>query len=44
MRFTREQHERGETAGWRFEIGWYERASGLRWAWFSRGSVVEREE
>jgi hypothetical protein len=36
MRFTREEHEAGRTHGWRFEIGWYVRASGLQWAWFSR--------
>ncbi len=39
QRFTREEHDRGDTAGWRFEIGWYERASGLQWAWFSRDCV-----
>ncbi len=22
--------------GWRFEAGWFRRASGLEWAWFSR--------
>lgn len=42
MRFTQEQHARGETAGWRFEVGWFERASGLHWAWFSR--EPDREE
>jgi len=36
MRFTRQEHERGKTVGWRFESGWHERASGLTWAWFSR--------
>ena len=35
-RFTREEHDRGDTAGWRLQAGWFERASGLRWAWFSR--------
>jgi len=36
MRFTRAEHERDETTGWRFESGWHTRASGLTWAWFSR--------
>ena len=36
QRFTREEHERGQTAGWRFEAGWFVRMSGLTWAWFSR--------
>ena len=35
-RFTREEHERGDTTGWRFEVGWCRRMSGLEWAWFSR--------
>ena len=35
-RFTREEHERGETAGWRFEAGQFRYMSGLEWAWFSR--------
>jgi hypothetical protein len=30
MRVTRQEHEAGRTQGWRFEIGWYERASGLQ--------------
>ncbi len=29
--------------GWRFEAGWFRRASGLEWAWFSR-DVDESEE
>ncbi len=29
--------------GWRFEAGWFRRASGLEWAWFSR-EVDESEE
>lgn len=41
-RFTREEHERGNSTGWRFEAGWFERASGLTWAWFSR--EVQRGE
>jgi len=36
VRFTREEHEAGLTQGWAFEVGWYVRASGLEWAWFSR--------
>jgi len=36
MRFTKEEHERGDAEGWRLWAGWYERASGLRWAWFVR--------
>ena len=36
QRFTREQFERGETKGWRFSSEWFERCSGLRWAWFQR--------
>ena len=34
QRFTQEEHERGETMGWRFFAGWFQRSSGLRWAWF----------
>ncbi len=37
QRFNREEVERGEAAGWRFEVGWFQRAGGLQWAWFSRG-------
>ena len=33
-RFTRRQHERGDTIGWLFEVGWFVRISGLQWAWF----------
>ncbi len=35
-RFTREEHERGDAAGWRLEAGWFRRMSGLEWAWFRR--------
>ena len=35
-RVTREEHERGETAGWRLWCGWFERDGGLRWAWFRK--------
>ena len=42
-RFTRQQHERGDTTGWRFEAGWFERDSGLQWAWFSREVQLEDE-
>jgi len=35
-RFTKEEVERGDAAGWRLWCGWFERASGLRWAWFRR--------
>jgi hypothetical protein len=35
-RFTREEHERGDTAGWRLEVGWFTRSGGLVWAWFRR--------
>ncbi len=40
-RFTREEHEHGDTAGWRYEVGWFVRMSGLTWAWFSRDSEEE---
>ncbi len=36
QRFTRHEHTRGDTAGWRFEAGWFVRMSGLEWAWFSK--------
>jgi len=36
QRFTKEEHEHGDTAGWRFEIGWYRRMGGVTWAWFRR--------
>ncbi len=36
QRFTRHQHNRGDTTGWRFAAGWFLRDSGLQWAWFSR--------
>ena len=36
VRFTRQEHEHGDTAGWRFDAGWFRRMSGLEWAWFSR--------
>lgn len=35
-RFTRADVAAGRTAGWRLEVGWFLRASGLEWAWFSR--------
>jgi hypothetical protein len=35
-RFTKEEVERGEARGWRLWCGWFERASGLTWAWFRR--------
>lgn len=35
-RFTWAQHEAGVTRGWRLYAGWFQRASGLRWAWFAR--------
>ncbi len=38
-RFTRQDHERGDTTGWRFEAGWFVRMSGLQWAWFSKKEV-----
>ena len=41
-RFTRHEHERGDTTGWRFEAGWFIRMSGLTWAWFSR-EIEEKE-
>ena len=47
QRFTRQSHERGETAGWRFASGWHRRDSGLEWAWFTRevedDDATERE-
>ena len=36
QRFTEQEHASGETAGWRFEVGWFQYVSGLEWAWFSR--------
>ena len=41
-RFTRLEHDHGDTTGWRFEAGWFQRVSGLEWAWFRR--EVEDEE
>ena len=35
-RFTRYEHDQGDTTGWRFEAGWFRYVSGLEWAWFSR--------
>ena len=35
-RFTNDEVERGDAVGWRLWCGWFERASGLRWAWFIR--------
>jgi hypothetical protein len=35
-RFTRQEHDCGDSAGWRFEVGWFTRHGGLVWAWFSR--------
>ena len=48
QRFTRQQNECGETAGWRRWSGWFQRASGLEWAWFRRevnddGEATESE-
>ncbi len=33
-RFTRQEHERGDTADWWRTGAWYRRDSGLEWAWF----------
>ncbi len=41
-RFTREEHDRGDTTDWHFDAGWFRRVSGLEWAWFRR--EVEDEE
>ena len=38
-RFIHQEHDRGETLGWRFEVGWFHDASGLTWAWVSRETV-----
>ena len=35
-RFSHLEHDRGDTNGWQFEVGWFRRMSGLEWAWFSR--------
>lgn len=35
-RVTLAEVERGDAVGWQFEVGWFERASGLKWAWWSR--------
>ena len=35
-RFTRGEADGGDATGWRFEAGWFRRASGLEWTWFSR--------
>ena len=40
-RFTREEHDQGATAGWRFEVGWFRYVSGLEWGWFSREAADE---
>ena len=39
--FTRQEHERQLTRGWRFEAGWFRRMSGLEWAWFNRAIKEE---
>ena len=36
MRFTLDEVRNGRAAGWRFWSGWFERASGLTWAWYVR--------
>ena len=41
-RFTRKEHTRGDTAGWRFEAGWFRYMSGLTWAWFGREVIEEK--
>ncbi len=43
MRVTRRDYDRGQASGWQFEAGWFRRASGIEWAWFSR-EVDESEE
>ncbi len=43
LRITREECSNGLPYGWRFEAGWFRRASGLEWAWFGR-DVDESEE
>jgi len=35
-RFTLEEHEAGDTAGWWLDAGWFRRDGGLVWAWFRR--------
>jgi len=35
-RFTLREAKQGKAAGWYFLAGWFERSSGLRWAWFIR--------
>ena len=35
-RFTRQEHERGDTGNWWRTGAWYRRDSGLEWAWFRR--------
>ena len=36
MRFTVEEVRDGRADGWRFWAGWFERSSGLTWAWYCR--------
>ncbi len=36
MRFTRQERDRGNTTGWRFEAAWRQCKSGEAWGWFSR--------
>lgn len=36
QRFTLDEAKRGCATGWCFNAGWFRRASGLEWAWFSR--------
>jgi hypothetical protein len=35
-RFARDEHDGGDATGWRLDVGWFRRVSGLQWAWFSR--------
>jgi hypothetical protein len=35
-RFTKDEHERGDTTGRRFEARWFRRVSGLEWAYFTK--------
>ena len=44
QRFTREEVSEGKANGWRFHAGWFERCSGLEWAWFIREATSTSHE
>lgn len=40
-RFTRQEVREGLAEGWRLHAGWFRRASGLEWAWFTRDVATD---